>query len=406
MKILAIETSCDETAISIVDFKSKYKFEVLSDIVLSQIDLHKEYGGVFPALAKREHTKNLYILFLKSLKKAELLEKRRVKKILEKKEIKKLEKILDRDEENLKNLIDFFQKYKKPKLSAVAITYGPGLEMSLWTGFNFAKAISTIWDIKIIPTNHMEGHIFSSLIKKEGKNTFSVEKIKYPALSLLISGGHTELILIKKEMDYELLGQTLDDAVGEAYDKTARLIGIDYPGGPEISKLAESFEEDGRERKAAAKPPLKRTISLPRPMLNKSNFDFSFSGLKTAVFYLVKKQEKISLKFKKELAAEFENSVSEVLTKKTKKAIEKYKIKSLIIGGGVSANNRLRKDFKNFEKELNNLEVYIPNKKYTGDNGLMIALAGFYRLRNGDYLKNPTKVFGNLKLKMSCKVKK
>jgi len=131
MKILAIETSCDETAISIVDFKSKYKFEVLSDIVLSQIDLHKEYGGVFPALAKREHTKNLYILFLKSLKKAELLEKRRVKKILEKKEIKKLEKILDRDEENLKNLIDFFQKYKKPKLSAVAITYGPGLEMSL-----------------------------------------------------------------------------------------------------------------------------------------------------------------------------------------------------------------------------------------------------------------------------------
>jgi len=252
----------------------------------------------------------------------------------------------------------------------------------------------------------MEGHIFSSLIKKEGKNTFSVEKIKYPALSLLISGGHTELILIKKEMDYELLGQTLDDAVGEAYDKTARLIGIDYPGGPEISKLAESFEKDGRERKAVAKPPLKRTISLPRPMLNKSNFDFSFSGLKTAVFYLVKKQEKISLKFKKELAAEFENSVSEVLTKKTKKAIEKYKIKSLIIGGGVSANNRLRKDFKNFEKELNNLEVYIPNKKYTGDNGLMIALAGFYRLRNGDYLKNPTKVFGNLKLKMSCKVKK
>ena len=131
MKILAIETSCDETAISIVDFKSKYKFEVLSDIILSQIDLHKEYGGVFPALAKREHTKNIYPLFLKSLKKAELLAKRKTKKILEKKEIKKLEKILYRDEENLKNLVDFFQKYKKPKLSAVAITYGPGLEMSL-----------------------------------------------------------------------------------------------------------------------------------------------------------------------------------------------------------------------------------------------------------------------------------
>jgi len=252
----------------------------------------------------------------------------------------------------------------------------------------------------------MEGHIFSSLIKKNIGKSFSVEKIKYPALSLLISGGHTELILMKKEMDYELIGQTLDDAVGEAYDKTARLIGINYPGGPEISKLAEKFVEENKERKAAAKPPLKRTISLPRPMLNKQNFDFSFSGLKTAVFYLVKEQKKISLKFKKELATEFENSISEVLTKKTKKAIQKYKIKSLIIGGGVSANNRLRKDFKKLEKELDDLEVYIPNKKYTGDNGLMIALAGFYRLKKGDYLKNPTKVFGNLKLKMSCKVKK
>lgn len=131
MKILAIETSCDETAISIVDFKSKYNFEVLSDIVLSQIDLHKEYGGVFPALAKREHTKNLYPIFLKSLKKANLLEKRKQKKILEKKETKRLEKILDRDSENLKKLINFFQEYKKPKLSAVTITYGPGLEMSL-----------------------------------------------------------------------------------------------------------------------------------------------------------------------------------------------------------------------------------------------------------------------------------
>ncbi len=399
MKILAIETSCDETAISIVDFKSKYKFEVLSDIVLSQIDLHKEYGGVFPALAKREHIKNLYPIFIKSLKKAGLLEKRKKEKKLEKKELKKLEKILNRDEENLKNLIDFFEKYKKPKLSAVAITYGPGLEMSLWTGFNFAKALAEIWKIKIIPTNHMEGHIFSSLIQKsKEKNIFEVAKLKYPTISLLISGGHTELILIKSEMNYELLGQTLDDAVGEAYDKTARLIGIDYPGGPKISKLAEEWK---KENGAAATPPLQ----LPRPMLNKDNFDFSFSGLKTAVLYLVRERKKNDQKFKQELAAEFENAVSEVLIKKTKKAIKKYQIKNLIIGGGVSANNRLRKDFKKLEKEFQNLEVFLPDKKYTGDNGLMIALAGFYRLKKGDYLKKPTKVFGNLKLKMTCKIK-
>jgi N6-L-threonylcarbamoyladenine synthase len=228
-------------------------------------------------------------------------------------------------------------------------------------------------------------------------------KLKYPALALLISGGHTELILIKSEMNYELLGQTLDDAVGEAYDKTARLIGIDYPGGPEISKLAEKWEKENERRTAPKAPSKKGQISLPRPMLNKPNFDFSFSGLKTAVFYLVKDKKKITQKFKEELAAEFENSVSEVLTKKTIKVIKKYEVKNLIIGGGVSANNRLRKDFKNLEKEFKNLKVFLPNKKYTGDNGLMIALAGFYRLKNGDYLKNPTKVFGNLKLKMTCK---
>ena len=409
MKILAIETSCDETAISIVDFKSKYKFEILSDIVLSQIDIHKEYGGVFPALAKREHTKNLFPLFLKSLKKAGLLERRKKRKILEKKELKKLEKILERDPENLENLKNFFEEYKKPKISAIAVTYGPGLEIALWTGFNFAKALATIWDIKIIPTNHMEGHIFSSLIQNNppGEGCFKkVQKLKYPALSVLISGGHTELILIKSEMNYELLGQTLDDAVGEAYDKTARLIGIDYPGGPEISKLAEKSKKKNKEKRAAASPPLQKNFSLPRPMLNKPNFDFSFSGLKTAVLYLVRDRKKIDQNFKEELAAEFENAVSEVLIKKTKKAIQKYGVKNLIIGGGVSANNRLRKDFKNLEKGFKNLEVFLPDKKYTGDNGLMIALAGFYRLKNDDYLKNPTKVFGNLKLKMTCKIKK
>ena len=234
----------------------------------------------------------------------------------------------------------------------------------------------------------MEGHIYSSLIKKEKNDKFIVEKPEYPALALLISGGHTELLLIKKEGSYQKIGQTLDDAVGEAYDKSARLLGIDYPGGPEISRLAENFEK----KRATAK------LSLPRPMLNKNNFDFSFSGLKTAVLYLVKEQKKINQEFKEELAGEFENAVAEVLIKKTLKAIKKYKVKSLIIGGGVSANDRLRREFSAMAKK-ENFKIFLPAKKYTGDNALMIALAGYFNFKNNKYKKNIKKVEGNLELK-------
>ena len=234
----------------------------------------------------------------------------------------------------------------------------------------------------------MEGHIFSSLIKEKGKKEFDILKPKFPNISLLISGGHTELIFSKKESSYKKIGQTLDDAVGEAYDKSARLLGIDYPGGPEVSKLAESYK-----KKIKTTP-----LSLPRGIINKSNFDFSFSGLKTAVLYLVKSQKRITKQFKQELSAEFEDSVSEVLTKKTKKAIKKYKAKSLIIGGGVSANNRLRKDFLNLAKQ-EGFEVFLPNKQYTGDNALMIAVAGYFNFKNKTYKKNIKKVNGNLKLK-------
>ncbi len=409
MKILSIETSCDETAISIVDFKSKKKFTLLSDSVLSQIEIHKQYGGVFPAVAKREHINNIFPLLLASLKTAKLLEKRKYRS---RASIKKIEKILDRDEYNLKNIIDLLQEYKKPKIDALAVTYGPGLEIALWTGFNIARALAKIWNIKLIPVNHMEGHIFSSLILEKNKKNFKILQPKFPVISLLISGGHSELVLSKKEGHYKIIGSTLDDAVGEAYDKSARLLGISYPGGPEISKLAEEFEKNKKqETKNYSSIQLNiwnrknQTLSLPRPMLNKNNFDFSFSGLKTAVLYLVKSQKKITKNFKKELSAEFENAVSEVLTKKTKKAILKYEAKSLIIAGGVSANNRLRTDFKKFEKMSDafgvapqKISVFLPNKKYTGDNALMIAVAGYYNFKNNSYKKNPKKVNGNLKL--------
>ncbi len=238
----------------------------------------------------------------------------------------------------------------------------------------------------------MEGHIYSSLIKTKNKNTFQIEKLNFPALALLISGGHTELVLIKTKEKYKIIGSTLDDAVGEAYDKSARLLGIDYPGGPEISKLAESYEKKGA-------PPAAALPTLPRPMLNHPNFDFSFSGLKTAVLYLVKKQKKINKNFKEALAAEFENAVAEVIIKKSQKAIEKYNIKSFVVGGGVSANNRLRAEFKKMAKNYPDLNLYLPDKKYTGDNALMIAVAGYYNLKNNTYPKNIKKVHGNLKLK-------
>lgn len=390
MRILSIETSCDETAISIVNFKSKKKFEVLSDSVLSQVEIHKKYGGVFPAVAKREHLNNIFPLLLGSLKAANILEENKKIRKIDTKILKNLKKILDRDEYNLENIIHLFEIYKKPKVGAIAVTYGPGLEIALWTGFNIARALAEIWNIKIIPVNHMEGHIYSSLIKEKNKKKFEILEPKFPNISLLISGGHTEIIYSKKEGSYKKIGQTLDDAVGEAYDKSARLLGILYPGGPKMSKLAENF---GKIKNG------KKDFSLPRPMLSKNTLDFSFSGLKTAVLYLVKSQKKISKSFKEKLSAEFEDSVVEVLTKKTKKAIEKFGAKSLIIGGGVSANNRLRKEFKNFEKEFKNFKVFLPNKKYTGDNALMIAVAGYFNFKNKTYKKNIKKVDGNLKLK-------
>lgn len=392
MKILSIETSCDETAMSVVDFNKNGEFSVLSDTVLSQVEIHKNYGGVFPTLAKREHTNNIFPLLLASLKTAKLLEKRKKEIQISKEAKKELEKVFKFDTTNLENVISLYQKYKIPKIDAVAVTYGPGLEIALWIGFNIAKSLSILWNKKFIPTNHMEGHIYASLIKHIVNEKYKIQKIQYPALSVLISGGHTELVLSKKQHHYKILGHTLDDAVGEVYDKSARLLGFNYPGGPEISKLSETFRNKKRK--------VENEIKLPRPMLKSGDFNFSFSGLKTAVLYKVKEQEKISKLFKEKISAEFENAVSEVLISKTQKAIEKFKAKTLIIGGGVSANKKLRSDFA-FLAENEEIDVFIPDVKYTGDNGLMIAVAGFYNTQKTDFEKTQKikKVNGNLKIK-------
>ncbi|PID83566.1 tRNA (adenosine(37)-N6)-threonylcarbamoyltransferase complex transferase subunit TsaD [Candidatus Campbellbacteria bacterium] len=396
MKILSIESSCDETAMSIVNFGKNGNFTVLSDTVLSQVEIHKNYGGVFPTLAKREHTNNIFPLLVGSLKTAKMLQKRkRIKKITSEQK-KELQKLFKYDTTNLENIISLYQNYKVPKLDAVAVTYGPGLEIALWIGFNIAKALCILWDKKFVPTNHMEGHIYASLIQHLEKNKYKVSKVQYPVLSVLISGGHTELVLSKRQHHYKILGQTLDDAVGEVYDKSARLLGFHYPGGPEISKLSEKF----RTKVKNSKRKIENEIKLPRPMLKSPDFNFSFSGLKTAVLYKVKEQKKITKSFKEKISYEFENAVSEVLISKSKKAIEKYKVKTLLIGGGVSANKKLRGDFKKLTRKQN-VDVFIPDVKYTGDNGLMIAVAGFYNTQKKNFSKmQKTKsVNGNLKIK-------
>ena len=409
MKILAIETSCDETGISILEAKkdkNNTNFKILANTLASQVKIHKEYGGVYPALAKREHIKNLPILLEKVLKKTKL------------------------------------EKSKKP-VDVVIVTSGPGLEPALWTGIVFAKELSQKWNIPTIPANHMEGHIFSVYGNHIGNFKIPLDKkeTKFPLLSLLISGGHTELVLIKSWGKYKIIGETVDDAVGEAYDKVARMMKLPYPGGPIVSRLAEerrkvlnfksiaqtdeerkninfrsigSRDGDGHRKFEASNfraekinifptEDLAPTIKLPRPMMYTKDFNFSFSGLKTAVLYLLQDLEKnkvvIDENLKRKIALEFEEAVTEVLLHKTKKAIEKYKVSGLIVAGGVSANKNIKKEITKMGKKYN-IQIMIPKQKLTGDNSIMIAMAGFMK-----YLENPNKIYKNIKAEGNLKLK-
>lgn len=339
MKILSIETSCDDTAITIFEAKggtTNAQFKILANNSNSQIPLHIPHGGVYPMLAKGEHTKNLPILFEKTLKEAKL------------------------------------DKKKNPGLDLITVTHGPGLEPSLWTGIVFAKELAEKWNIPIMPVNHMEGHVLSVFGKHKGK--FKVEKLEGPILSLLVSGGHTQLVLIQKWLNYKIIGTTLDDAVGEAFDKTARMLGLDYPGGPQISKLAEAERKKNYES----------DINFPRPMLYSKNFDFSFSGLKTAVLYYLKDQGKLSENKRAEVALEFENAAIECLIYKTERAIEKYNAKTLIVAGGVAANLHLRREMKKLTGK--NIKLMFPTQELSGDNSIMIGIAGYLQ-----YIKNKKK---------------
>jgi N6-L-threonylcarbamoyladenine synthase len=382
--ILGIETSCDETAISIIEARGSLekgvKISVLADAIISQIEIHKPYGGVFPTLAKREHARNLTPMLQQTLTKAGLLKP----KVYKAESQKSLTKLLEREPELLAAVSEFLSKIKVPKIDAIAVTYGPGLAPALWVGINFARALSLAWEKPLIPVNHMEGHIFSALLK--GKNSkFEIQSLKTPALALLISGGHTEIVLMKKPFQYKVVGETRDDAVGEAFDKAARILGLPYPGGPEISVRAEKFRKKifgHRMSKDAHK------YLLPRPMIHSDDFDFSFSGIKTAVLYMVKKIENLTEEICEEVCYEFEEAVTETLLSKTLRAAEKYQPKTIIMGGGVTANIHIQKSFKEtFEKRFPDTKILVPNKDLSTDNALMIVVTGYMRA-----LHNPKKI--------------
>lgn len=331
MIILGIETSCDETGASLVESKRENdKVKLLSNVVASSLPLHETTGGIIPEIAAREQVKYI-IPVIKTC----------------------LEKIGNPQEE----------------IDAIAVTVGPGLIGSLLVGVETARAFSYIWKKPIIPVNHLFGHIYANWIESENK-----KNIDFPAIALIVSGGHTDLVLIKNHKDIKWLGGTRDDAAGEAFDKTGRLLNLPYPGGPHIEKMAEGIRDD--------------VYNFPRPMIDSGNFDFSFSGLKTAVLREVEKigVKKLNNDTKRNISFSLQEAILDVLIKKTLSACKLYKAKSLLLGGGVAANNTLRGRFESeLIKAKLNTEFFVPEKKLCTDNAAMIATSAFFNYEEADW---------------------
>ena len=313
MLILGIETSCDETGVAIYDSEKG----LLGHKLYSQIKLHAKYGGVVPELASRDHINYIIPLIHGLLKDCKI---------------------------NIQNI------------EAIAYTSGPGLSGALLVGSSVAESLACALGIRSIPIHHLEGHLLAPMLEDR--------KPKFPFIALLVSGGHSQLIHVKELGSYKIIGDTLDDAAGEAFDKTAQLLGLGYPGGAALSKLAEKG--------------LKH-FELPRPLLHSNGLDFSFSGLKTAVLYLVRKQKKLTKEIKADIAYAFEDSITDVLVKKTIQALKQEGLKRVIISGGVGANKTLRKKII-AECNQNEFEYFFPDLTFCTDNGAMIALAGSLRL--------------------------
>lgn len=317
MIILGIETSCDETSICVL----KDGKEVLANIVSSQIDIHKEFGGVVPEIASRHHIKNISYVLDEALEKANI----------------KLEDI-----------------------TAIAVTYGPGLVGALLVGVSFAKSLAYALDVPLVPVHHIQGHIAANYITNPD--------LKPPFISLVVSGGHSHIIKVSEYTKFNILAKTRDDAVGEAFDKVARVLGLGYPGGPKVSKLAKSGQA---------------TYKLPTTKFD--NLDFSFSGIKTSVLNLANK-EKDNLR-KEDVAKSFEDNVCNVLVENTIRAMKENNIAKVALAGGVAANDVLRDTLKK-KAEENSYTAYIPNLEYCTDNAAMIAMAGYYNYLAGKYTKD------------------
>ncbi len=382
MKILAIETSCDETGLVLLEAKGGFKkpvFDLKKNFIASQIKTHKKYGGVVPFLAKREHQRNLPILFKKLFAEDMLInrfDKKRVEGVLK--------KIIREKQSKTKEGKDFYNqikrlalKIKKPKINLIAVTSRPGLTPCLWQGINFARFFSCFWDIPIIGIDHIEAHIFSVFLS--GGFSFN-----FPSLSLVISGGHTYLILIKGWFDYKIIGKTKDDAMGEAFDKVGRILGLDYPAGPEIEKRAQNGYD---------------IFNFPSPMINQKNFDFSFSGLKTAVYYQFLKDRKEGINLSEQrindYCASFQKAAFRVVLKKVERAIRKFNVKQFILSGGVSANKTLQAIFRNSLK----VDFYVPSLEFATDNAAMVGIVAYFKS-----LKTKQRPCLNLKAKSEIKI--
>ncbi|MEK7584600.1 MAG: tRNA (adenosine(37)-N6)-threonylcarbamoyltransferase complex transferase subunit TsaD [Patescibacteria group bacterium] len=322
MKVLGIETSCDETSIAVVEARAK-GFHIAAHIVSSQMAHHSAYGGVVPEVAARMHIEQLLPILDSALGRAGVA-----------------------------------------AADCIAVTRGPGLITSLMVGVQIAKTLSYVLRKPLVGVNHLEGHVYATWLTES--QLFMNTKKFFPALALIVSGGHTEIVLMRGHGIYELIGQTVDDAAGEAFDKVAKILELGYPGGPIISKLARKGDP--------------HAVDFPRPMLASHDFNMSFSGLKTSVLYYLERRKTVPKKMLPDIAASFQQAVVDVLVAKLERACVEYRPASLILAGGVSANDALRKEFTVVGRRQG-VPVFMPALQYTGDNAAMIAAAGYFRRR-------------------------
>lgn len=329
MKILAIETSCDETAAAVTEGR-----RVISNVIFSQIDIHRQYGGVYPALAKRAHQE-------------------------------KIEPVIKRALRNARTSIK--------EIDAVAVTFGPGLVIALEVGLKKAKELALQYRKPLVPVDHLEGHIYSCFA--QNRNGKPLRDFKFPFLALITSGGHTSLVIVKNHLDYEIIGQTLDDALGEALDKAAKILGLGYPGGPIIEELAKKGDPG--------------FLDLPRPLRDRDDLAFSYSGLKTAFRYQVEAMSQVKVRrHLADLAASFQQAAFAHLLDRLKTAFAKKGLSFLTAGGGVTANARLRREIRKLAKQKKVTVYFPPDKKLYGDNAAMIGVAAHFKYQKGFFLKD------------------